>query len=221
MSKKTLITNAIIGIASLGITVPVFANYYYDNGYYAKAPIPVATPSPYAYDPSASAFVFGLEGGYADTHWDNVEVPGMSISSTGFTGRGYIGYEFNRYIGVESGFIYLPDASIDGVDGDISNYAIDVLGKISVPISSGFDIYAKAGIGYFDSSGSGALSGFGGTNIGPAFGVGAGYELRPNLAVNLSWMRYSGNGKIADTDYQPNPDALLLGMSYKLPAGNS
>jgi opacity protein-like surface antigen len=223
MSKKNIAISMVLGVASLGLVTSTFANSYNDG--YIQAPVPVATASPYA-DSSfnAAGFVIGLEGGYADTHWDNLAVTHLSISDSGFAGRAFLGYDFNQYFGVESGFIFLPDAkfSVDNIDADakIRNYAIDLLAKVSVPVTSGFKLYAKAGAGYFNSKLSSSLPGEEGqtnSHVGPAFGVGAGYEVVPNLTINLSWMRYSGHGKVFSDNYQPNPDVVLLGLSYKFP----
>lgn len=209
----------VIGLAALSSTLSAVANNnYYDDSYYTKAPIPVASPSPY-YNTSDAGFVLGLEGGYADTHWDNINFIGSSISDSGFAARAFIGYDFNQYFALENGYVYLPKATVDNFDASISNYAIDLLGKISVPVTSGLRVYAKAGLGYLHSSEN---SNFFNENtvshFGPAFGVGAGYEIVPNLALNLSWMRYSGNGDLNDNgNYQPNPDVVLFGLSYKIP----
>lgn len=220
MSKKNIAISAVLGVASLGLVAPALANY---NDGYVQAPVPIATASPYA--TSDAGFVIGLEGGYADTHWDNLESNAVSVSGTGFAGRAFLGYDFNQYFGVETGYIYLPTAEFRGKDGtpfanmaeDINNYAFDLLGKISIPVTSGLKLYAKAGVGYLHS-GTALFNDDSTSHVGPAFGVGAGYEVVPNLTINLSWMRYSGDGKLnGNGNYQPNPDAVLLGLSYKFP----
>lgn len=232
MLKKNWMALLITFLALLSsiYTVPAVANCdeagNCDDGYYVQAPVPIATPSPYASDASADEpyFTIGLQGGYANTHWDNLAFPQTSISSTGFAARGYLGFGFNRFISVESGYIYLPRARINdqfGQSSHINNYAVDLLGKLTVPVTGGLDLFAKAGLGYFNSSGSSLLGRTQTGHFGPAFGVGAAYEVVPNLAIDLSWMRYSGNGRIADASYQPNPDAILLGLSYKLPLRTS
>jgi opacity protein-like surface antigen len=220
MSKKNIAVSAAIGLASLGLATSVFAH----NDAYASAPVPVATQSPYASSADAG-FVVGLEGGYADTHWNNFDAVinllepkiNLKTKSNGFAGRAFLGYDFNQYFAAETGYVYLPKTTSDQADGsEIKNYAFDLLGKISVPVTTGLKLYAKAGLGYFSSTFTGLGPDETNRHVGPAFGVGAGYEVVPNLTVNLSWMRYSGNGKIQD-NYQPNPDVVLLGLSYKFP----
>lgn len=218
MMKKYILP-ALMSLAVFSLNLPAFADYYDDN-YYVKAPIPVASPSPYAV--TDAGFVFGLEAGYANTHWSNLDIQGVSISDSGFAGRVFLGYDFNQFIGLETGYIYLPKSTADGFDGSITNYAFDFLAKLAVPVTSGLSLYAKAGLGYLRSNLSTDFNDGGDrSTVNAAFGVGAGYEVIPNLALNLSWMRYTGNGSLNSSDYQPSPDALLFGLSYKIPMRSS
>ncbi|MFT3741488.1 MAG: outer membrane beta-barrel protein [Gammaproteobacteria bacterium] len=209
---KILLATAAVGLSSAALA------YCDDNNYYSPGPIPVATPPAYA--AADAGFIIGLQGGYGNTHWDNID---NNISSTGFAGRGYLGYQFNPFFGIESGFTYLPKATddINGVDFDVTNYAIDLLGKLSWPVTPGFSLYAKAGVAYLNSNVSTNLIGVDSTSrshVGPAYGVGAQYEIIPNLALSVDWMRFSGDGDVTDfNNYQPQQDAAFVGLSYKFP----
>lgn len=220
---------AVLGIAAFGFISTIFAggNYYSysTSNEYTEAPVPIASAPPYAY--SDSGFVIGVQGGYAKTHWSNLNNvfinlnDFLSFSDGGFAARGYLGYDFNKFFGLEAGYTYLPKATSDF--GNITNYALDLIAKLSVPVVGGFSVHAKAGGSYFHSSVSdGITDAFYFDNssrghFGPVFGVGAAYEIIPNLAIGLDWMRYSGNGKVSSSSYQPNPDAVFLGLSYKFP----
>ncbi len=112
-------------------------------------------------------FILGIQGGYADTHWDNLLnvinnttfASAASVSDTGFAARGYVGYYFNKYIGLESGYTFLPNAKASGTstitggafEEKIKNYAIDLLVRLTVPVTETFGLYAKAGGSYFHS----------------------------------------------------------------------
>lgn len=224
MLKKSAV-NLGLGFTAVCLSTAAFAesNDYYS---YTQAPIPVATPAPYY--PIDAGFIIGIGGGYADTHWDNIQnwnnIP-SSISGAGFTAQAFLGYDFNRFFGLEAGYVYLPKAT-DNFGLQATNYVVDLLAKLSVPVCGGFSIHAKAGGGYLHSSVDTDFGGILGSDnsrshIGPAFGVGASYEFIPNLAIGVDWMRYSGEGKIANSNYQPSPDAVFLNLSYKFPVNFS
>ena len=68
------VVNGIVGLvafsaASVALAGTVITTYAGDDSYYSPAPIPIATVSPFATD---QGFVIGVQGGYADTHWDNL-----------------------------------------------------------------------------------------------------------------------------------------------------
>lgn len=179
-----------------------------------------------------SGFVVGIQGGYADLHWDNLfnvtatdflgsEHFDFDTKDTGFAARGFVGYNINQYFGLETGYTYLPKTTFGNVNElEIKTYAIDLLAKLSVPVTPVFNVYAKAGGSYLSSKIEIPSESRTNTHFGPAFGVGAAYEVVPNLAIDLSWMRFSGQGEIGD-NYQPSPDVALLGISYKFPTNFS
>lgn len=244
--KKALVLS-LSGAAALGLSTIALAN----GGGYGVAPVaPVDT---------GAGFVIGAQGGYADTHWDNVlnsfnlvdtiDIDGVAdtvtsdVKDSGFAARLYLGYDVNRFFGIEAGYVFLPNAKVTLTDTSsglsttpkIKNYAIDILAKLVVPVAEGFGIYAKAGGAYFHSKydpNSGTFTNLDGvtqsnfsntSHFGPAYGVGAFYEFNQNVGIDLAWMHYSGdnrmftsNGNI-NTDYQPNPDLALLGLYYRFP----
>lgn len=205
-----------------------------------------ATPVPLPERPkvyTGSGFYVGLEGGYGYTHWadsfdDLIAIaPNATTTDEGLTARLLLGYDFNRYFGLESGVIMLPEASIDGdtptnvsVSGNITNYAVDLFAKFMLPFNNIFGLYAKLGANYFVSNGSDSVV-FPGVTVtdqssihhfGPAFGAGAYFHIVPNLTGNIGWLHYTGNSSIFnnsnddnDQDFQPNPDAFMIGLTYK------
>lgn len=206
MSTKKLI----VALAALGVSAAAFA-----GGYVNKGAVPVATSPAPVMASSDAGFVVGIQGGWANTHQ---VVDGMSGDDDGFAARGYVGYDFNKYLGLEAGYTYLPKTTYDLGGGDIKNYAVDLLGKISYPVNNAFSIFAKAGAGYLNQKHENALGGST-TNdkVVPAFGVGAAYQIMPNLAIDASWLRYSGN--YDSTDGVTNVDFASVGLSYKFPVG--
>src|SRR5262249_28833893 len=185
MLRKSVM-NVGLGLTTFCLATSAVAwsdNYYASDNYYSytQAPVPLAVPNPYGL--TDAGFVIGIGGGYANTHWDNVPTNGLtSISPDGFAGQIFLGYDFSRYFRLQGGYFYLPKATDDTFVFQATNYVLDILAKLSLPVSTGFSIYALAGGSYLHSSVSnpnglpvpsdGSLSHF-----GPAFGVGAAYEL--------------------------------------------
>lgn len=177
-----------------------------------------------------------LEGFYAvatvgSAEYDNDEIPGFSTddSDTGFSAG--IGYEFNKYIAVEAGYLDLGETSLNGSDtvsGTLygSSYTISgtlnaeaevdgfYLGpQVSFPVTDAFDLYAKAGVFFWDLDVSAAFSGsltYEGTvysGSGTAtysddgedlyYGLGASYDVTDTFTVRADWTRYDD---VSDTD---------------------
>lgn len=220
LNKSVIATT--VGIAALGMSAAALANGSFN-----------APASSGVFGNSGAGFVVGVQGGYANTHWSNLDgfvntLFGTNVSSTdddGFAARGFIGYDFNKFFGLEAGYTYLPTSTTtitvagNSASGDIDSYGLDLLGKISVPVTPVFKIYAKAGLGYLHASTSGNLFAGAGpsSHTGPAYGVGASYEIVPNLAIDASWLRYSGQGDVSSSNYIPEADVALIGLSYKFP----
>ena len=141
--------------------------------------------------PSAAAIYVGVSGGYALTHWrglyNNFQISGFdpvtgnltsnSINATkenGFAGRVYLGFDFNRYVAIETGYTFLPKAklinsytetnsftnqpiSTKQVNSQIKNYAVDFFLKLSLPTYKGLSVFTKIGGVYLDSKVSGQM----------------------------------------------------------------
>lgn len=211
MSTKKLI----VALAALGVSAAAFA-----GGYVNKGAVPVATSPAPVMASSDAGFVVGIQGGWADTHQANINTSAGTAfpgDDDGFAARGYVGYDFNKYLGLEAGYTYLPKTTYDNNGGTIKNYAVDLLGKISYPVNNTFSVFAKAGAGYLNQKLEGAVGNQTNDAVVPAFGVGAAYQVMPNLAIDASWLRFSGNYDSADN--VTNVDFASVGLSYKFPVG--
>jgi opacity protein-like surface antigen len=140
--------------------------------------------------------------------------------NNGVIGRGFIGYDINRYFALESGFSYFInkpyfDSKQGRCSDNISTTAVDIEGKGKLPIVRYFDLYAKLGANYLMSRSS-IRNNVG--NFKVAFGVGADYRITANIIANIEWLRFTGNLAEEDVDYQPNTDAFLLGLRYNFNA---
>lgn len=138
-----------------------------------------------------------------------------SLSSTGIT-TDLMDYGLNEYVGVESEHTYLPTSAFDHMGNNINNHVIDVLGKISAPISEQLSLHAKAGLAYQDSTQPEAFD-LANLHIGSAYGLEADYKMTPQLKLNLSWMRHSKEKALqVSHNQQPGSDSILLELSYQL-----
>lgn len=195
----------------------------------------VMPPAPVAMTSDTGVYI-GIEGGYEMTNWKSVDGDNFLLGNqfgasatrdNGLVGRGFIGYDINKYFAIEGGFtqfntqktrVYIGNTVIMS----IRTQAIDLEGKIKAPITDEFSLYGKLGANYLMSN---VKSGFGlsnRNNFNVLFGAGADYAVTPNIIINAEWMRYNGHQKLNVngndcfyTDYQPYADAFMVGIRYK------
>jgi len=219
MLNKKIFLGVIAGMAALGFSSMTFA-----NGDVGMAPTYIPT---HVEDTDAAGIYLGVQGGYALTHWDNIEplfAPGSSIDDgDGFAGRAYMGYAFNKYFAVEGGWTYLPsvDVNVAGMKvTSIDNWAVDLVAKLMVPFDDQFGLFTTIGGNYFRSDDSLMFFTTGAVhdteNFNVTYGGGAYYNITPNFSLDVAWKRFDGHPRITD-DYQPNPDLFTIGVAYKFP----
>ncbi len=203
--KKTLAVT-IAGVVALGLSSAAFAN----GGTYSAPPAPK----------SDSALYFGLGLGLGDTSWSNVESDAniKDIDDVGFAFRLYGGYQFNKYFSAELGYAHWAETDVKyyvASETNIKTYALDLSGKMTVPVAMGFGVYAKLGGAYLHSSSTANGDSTGTFNV--LYGAGVSYDIMPNLVADASWTRYNGHAKLSANSYQPDADLYLLGFTYKFP----
>lgn len=224
MLKTKMIISAIAGATALGLSSMALAH----GGSYMSAPMPAASST-------ESAFYLGASGGYYDSNWGdliatNVHQAGFLNSSNDgeFAFRLFGGYKFNQFLAAELGWLYGLEQNVSGttfaspsapVNGKIDSYAIDLSGKLMAPLADSFGLYAKLGIGYLRTQGSGAGASLRTDNFNVTYGAGAFFEVMPNLVAELSWQRFTGNSHVNSSSAQPDADYYSLGLAYMLPTG--
>lgn len=176
--------------------------------------------------------------GYADTNLDNKTnftdtnfTPNNSsdtnLSNNGFAGRLAIGYQFNPYLAIETGYLQLGSTAVNGtvekqpLKLKLRENAFDLVGKGIYPICDNFNIYAKAGIAYLTTKVSAhtdatitSASNLPGNNLNkdtlaPEVGVGLSYNLASNIAVDTSWTHIQ-----TLNNRQGNVDFAAVGLNY-------
>jgi opacity protein-like surface antigen len=224
MTNAKRILGSAVGLASLIFAASTFAG---------GPDLPAA--------PTYSGFVIGVEGGYVNTNWDNIDQNAFRTSDIlvrkdyGAGVRPWVGYAFNQYFGLEFGWTYLSEAKFDRWNAfafnnvpltNIDNWAWDLSMRLTVPIFGDAGLFTRVGISYLVSDNSikwrqNLLQAITTAPIlhKPAvcdvtLGLGAYYDLTSHLRAEVSWTRFGGNTQTTD-NYQPSPDFYALGLSYR------
>ncbi|MEZ8156874.1 MULTISPECIES: outer membrane beta-barrel protein [Vibrio] len=157
---------------------------------------------------------------------------GSSISSleldddSSLAGKIYGGYQFNRYIALEGsigGYDALDSGSV--TVGDMKFAAIQP--KVILPINDRFNLFAKAGVAYFNAEfkvsnsfvGAAGHSTLSDTTVAAIYGLGADFSLTDNLRIEATWDYMipelevaKGLGATATVDAEIS--VFSLGMNY-------
>ncbi len=186
-----------------------------------------------------AGFYAGLQGGYGETDYgDNFlhafNAANGSVDEDGIAGRGYVGYQFNPYIGVESGYTRFSDntyrinysdsaGNAAHVDTKFETQQVDALLKVGMPFGcSGFRGDLKGGAAYIMSDASADVSASSSSQsaaetvsksedtLVPAAGASLSYNFNKNLAADVSYLHAFGKSKLDS----PSTDFVSLGLSY-------
>ncbi len=174
----------------------------------------------------------GVQGGYADTNFalstmvatpanGSVQLTSASIKNHVFAARGYAGYQFNDYLAVEAGYLKPRNTRYTDInggsvpDGDISEYAVDITGKLFLPMAAYIHLspYVKLGGTYLDATSHGGITRNGSSDFGyswhPLLGAGIGYDIMENITMDLSWTTITKRNSQV-----PRIDLFFLGFTY-------
>ena len=169
-------------------------------------------------------FYVGVQAGYANMNYkkswltDNSNIASVgSVDKSGFSGRFFGGYNFTPYVAVEVGYLMLPKVKFNNillsgqtvrVDESFRQSIFDAVVKGTLPLSDGYDLYAKAGYASVHRDDLEASSGGvtvqsntdNVTNV-PVVGAGASYHFTQNVIADISYMRYFNSGDLEATDF--------------------
>jgi opacity protein-like surface antigen len=123
--------------------------------------------------------------------------PTITCSTSTTAYRLGLGFQFNRFIGLEASYLFPAKLTASGtyltipVSGEVSvsGYQLSILGAL--PIGDHFSLLAKAGYASTDASES--ISGFGYTlsnnekNVNPAYGLGARFAFNDRFALRIMY----------------------------------
>ena len=132
-----------------------------------------------------------------DYECDGCVMPIFTLDDTGSAWKVYGGYQFNKHIAVQGGYIKLADTDATG-DQWTDKLEVDgIFGAIQgiLPLSDAFDLFATVGLFHWDQDVTyNGLSGkFDGTD--PFYSLGASYSFdKPGVKVQLEWARFKNVG---------------------------
>lgn len=175
----------------------------------------------FAYSPCSSRFYVGGEIGYGDLHYKHSELAEgfQEVDDTGLAGRLFLGFDINRYVGLELGYTAFsnPQFKIAGITTDFSQNSLDILGKASLPISCDLSVHAKAGVAYVhrddltvhvdnvivkDESAD--------DHTRPVLGIGLSYAFNPRVSGEIDYSRTFGEDDLENMDFYG------IGLTVKL-----
>lgn len=173
------------------------------------------------YSPYTSRFYLGGEIGYGDLHYKNSEfAEGFSnVDDTGLAGRIFLGFDINRYIGFEVGYTAYsnPEFKIADTNTDFNQGSLDLLGKVSLPVSCDLSVHAKAGVAYVHRDDLSVhvdnvivKSEESDDQTRPVLGVGLSYAFNPRVSGEIDFARTFGTSDLEDADFYG------VGLSVKL-----
>jgi OOP family OmpA-OmpF porin len=140
-----------------------------------------------------SGWYVGGHVGRAD--WDRANDEDTSIRLLG-------GYQFNRNIAVEFGYIDFGSVAGDSAKGKAS----DVVGVGSIPLADKFSVYGKLGFAWSEVKGFGQNE----SGLELTYGVGASYDFSPTVAFRGEWQKYPDAG-----DGATDIDVLSIGVIFR------
>ena len=164
---------------------------------------------------NVSGVYIGGNAGYGKVNFINPAVnasnPPLTKNLSGFAWSGDLGYQFNQYFAVESG--YTSFHSFNVPQGTIRTYGIDLLAKGILPINEQFNVFAKAGaMNLYTKQINTATTLANHSRIVPEFGVGTSYNVNSNVALTLEGLTTL---KMTGSNAMPATYVGLAGMSYK------
>jgi long-chain fatty acid transport protein len=138
-----------------------------------------------------------FDGLYAGLNFGQSKYRGEDADSANTRTEGwkvYAGYQFNKYLGVEGGYINLNDTT--GTSGTVStNIDTDawaLAAVVSYPLTDKLSVMGKLGAAYMlaDEKRSDSLEQTGDDSYEPNYGVGVSYALLDNLSLRAEWERF-------------------------------
>jgi len=156
-----------------------------------------------------NGFYVGGTLGQTNLHVNKSSSTGK-VDSKGLGGEIFGGYQFNKYIAAEAGYIQFANtkASGLGLSQTIKTHAFDVVAKGILPINNQFELFGKAGLARISAKSSGDIKGSASATR-PIAAIGASYFVTKSLSIDASFTRIFKGG-----NFDTNGDLAGVGVSY-------
>jgi len=160
--------------------------------------------------PTGAGFYGGLGAGIGRTDIDGSGIAAGSTDKKDGVWKLFGGYQFNRYIAAEGGYVDMGKASIAGPQGfastDSNAWQVGAVG--SIPLNLQFALTGKLGVARTATDGSGSVNGVAFTgsdhNTAPTYGLGMRYDISKAVGLRGEWERFrvsnAGFGGKSDAD---------------------
>lgn len=256
MTKKSTLVAAVLGAVGIGVTGAAFADTmpvssFCKPGFYAGVQAgrtdTFYNSNELLSEASANGVTVTQSPNGKTFSPANAPLLLQNVDDIGIGGRIFAGYQFTPYFAMEAGYTQFAKTefsaerryasfsetnykALDKYNGDVTQHAVDVVGKLTMPLQGGLGLYAKAGLAYItadryvnvqhtETSVSGnthSVANFFGTTytktyqaVRPTYGAGVAYSIpNTNVDVDLSWTRIQGMSAI------PNADLAAVGLVY-------
>lgn len=144
----------------------------------------------------------GIQLGETSNHYSLTQLglTAATVHYQGFSGRAFVGYQFNPYLGLEAGFLRASPARVKSINGTtqagkINDTDIDVLLAGGFNLVHGFYLNGKFGAGYHQAKPTQQIrlashSDYAHATVAhyrPVIGAGVGYALTPRLGLEASY----------------------------------
>jgi len=184
-----------------------------------------ANASPYI-GASIGQATFDNASGSMDSSLVSGSAPLELQDDSSLAGKLYAGYQFNEYFALEGSL-----GGYDALDGDLVTVGdmmfFAIQPKVILPVGERFNLFAKAGLSYFNAEfkasnsivGSTGYTTLSDTAFAGMYGLGAEFALTDNLHLEASWDYMNPElevVKLADANAKVEAEisVLSLGVSY-------
>jgi len=150
--------------------------------------------------------------GIGQSNYTDVDQDSANTRTEGW--KVYAGYQFNKYLALEGGYVNLNDMTgrKGAVRTEIATDAWALSAVLSYPVTNKFSVMGKVGAAYMladvnTKTGTAVSVTKGNDGYEPTYGVGINYALFDNLSLRAEWDRYDRSDM--------NIDLVSAGMAVK------